>query len=168
LLVSGWSVAGIFQAFSGFPFNVFDCAGALTPETPCPRALINPGVDLGDIRSGQGSSFPDATIPNRFNFIPAGNFGVFPTPGTVFPPFPPNTIGRNFFRGPGFWDFDFGVYKRFRISEETSFQIRGEFYNIFNHANLFVPNAVDINSTNFVPAFKRGGRIIQIGGKFIF
>src|SRR6266508_3224335 len=139
-LLSGWAVTGIFQAMTGFPFTVFDCAGALTPDTPCPRALINPGVRLAAIRYGQGSSVPDTTVPNRCNF----------------------------FRGPGFWNFDFGVYKRIRISEETNFQIRGEFYNIFNHPNLFVPNAVDINSTNFVPAFKRGSRIIQIGGKFIF
>src|SRR6266545_2404297 len=168
-LLSGWAVTGIFQAMTGFPFTVFDCAGALTPETPCPRALINPGVRLGAIREGQGSSVPDTAVPNRFNFIPASNFAVAPTT-TVFPPFTPGltTVGRNFFRGPGFWNFDFGVYKRIRISEETNFQIRGEFYNIFNHPNLFVPNAVDINSTNFVPAFKRGSRIIQIGGKFIF
>jgi hypothetical protein len=167
-LLGGWEVAGIFQAMSGFPFDVFDCGGALTPETPCPRALVAPGVDLGDIRSGSGSSFPDPTIPNRFNFLGPGNFALTTTPTTVFPPFPPNTIGRNFFRGPNFWDFDFGLYKRFRFSEDTSFQIRGEFYNIFNHSNLFVPGAVDLSSTNFIPGFKRGRRIIQIGGKFIF
>jgi hypothetical protein len=153
---------------SGFPFDVFDCGGALTPETPCPRAAIAPGVDLGDIRSGTGSDFPDPTIPNRFNFLSPGSFALTTTPTTVFPPFPPNTIGRNFFRGPNFWDFDFGVYKRFRFSEDTSLQIRGEFYNIFNHSNLFVPGAVDLSSTNFVPGFKRGRRIIQLGAKFIF
>jgi hypothetical protein len=87
---------------------------------------------------------------------------------TVFPPFPANTIGRNFFHGPGFWSVDFGLYKRLRISEETDFQIRGEFYNVFNHANLFVPGGVDISSTNFVSAFKRGRRIIQLGAKFTF
>jgi hypothetical protein len=166
--LGGWEVAGVFQAFTGFPFDVFDCRGALTPETPCPRAAIAPGVDLGDIRSGSDSSIADPTIPNRFNFLGPGNFALTTTPTTVFPPFPPNTIGRNFFRGPGFWDFDFGLYKRFRISEDTSFQIRGEFYNIFNHSNLFVPGAVDISSTDFVPAFRRGSRIIQIGGKFVF
>jgi hypothetical protein len=167
-LLSGWAVTGIFQAMTGFPFNVFDCAGALTPETPCPRALIAPGVNLGSIRTGQGTSVPDTTLTNRFNFIPASNFAVAPTT-TVFPPFTGlTTVGRNFFRGPGFWDFDFGVYKRFRISEDASFQLRGEFYNLFNHSNLFVPNAVDINSTNFVPAFRRGGRIIQVGGKLYF
>jgi Carboxypeptidase regulatory-like domain/TonB dependent receptor-like, beta-barrel len=168
-LLSGWAVTGIFQAMTGFPFTVFDCAGALTPETPCPRALVASGVDLDDIRTGQGSAVPDTTVPNRFNFLPASNFAVAPTT-TVFPPFTGlgPTVGRNFFRGPGFRNFDFGVYKRFRISEDVNFQLRGEFYNVFNHANLFVPSAVDINSTNFVPAFKRGGRIVQVGGKLYF
>jgi hypothetical protein len=173
-LLGGWAVTGIFNFQTGFPFTVFDCGGAVVPETPCPRAAIASGVDLSDIRSGQGSSVPDPVIPNRFNFIGAGNF-VPTAPGTnptVFPPFPTNTVGRNFFRGPGFSNVDLGVYKRFRISEETSFQLRGEFYNVFNHANLFVPFGVDIGSSagssDFVPAFKRGRRIIQLGAKFIF
>ncbi|HZF40883.1 MAG TPA: hypothetical protein VE715_18825, partial [Blastocatellia bacterium] len=173
-LLGGWEAAGIFQFQTGVPFTAFDCTGVLTPETPCPRALNAPGIDLGSVRDGFGSGFPDPTIPNRFNFIPSGNFalGGNLTPGTttttVFPPFAPNTVGRNFFRGPGFWDVDFGIYKRFRITEETGFQIRGEFYNVFNHSNLFVPGGVDISSTNFIPAFKRGRRIIQLGAKFTF
>ena len=160
-------MTGIFAVQSGFPFNVFDCSGALTPETPCPRALVAPGVDLGGIRSGQGDSFPSATIPNLFNFLNGTNFTPT-TPSFVFPPFPTNTVGRNFFRGPNFWNIDFGVYKRIRISENTNVQLRGEFYNIFNHANLFVPNGVDISSTPFVPAAKFGRRLIQVGAKFNF
>jgi hypothetical protein len=173
-LLSGWAVTGIFNVQSGFPLNVFDCGGAVVPETPCPRAAIAPGVDLSDIRSGQGSNVPDPVVPNRFSFIDSGNFvPIDPTINpAVFPPFLPNTVGRNFFRGPGFWNVDLGVYKRFRISEETSFQLRGEFYNVFNHANLFVPFGVDIGSSagssDFVPAFKRGRRVIQLGAKFIF
>ncbi|HEY8459302.1 MAG TPA: hypothetical protein VIM99_02925, partial [Blastocatellia bacterium] len=174
-VLGGWEFAGILQFMSGFPFTAFDCTGVLTPETPCPRALNAPGIDFGDLRNGFDSRFPDPTIPNRFNFLPVGgnfNVGGNLTPGatttSAFPPFAPNTIGRNFFRGPGFWDVDFGVYKRFRFTEETSLQIRGEFYNIFNHSNLFVPGAIDISSTNFIPAFRRGRRIIQIGGRFTF
>jgi hypothetical protein len=167
-LLGGWAVTGIFQAMSGFPFTAFDCSGALTPETPCPRALTTPGVDLGRIRTGFDTTFPSATIPNRFAFIPGSNFTLATTPTNVFTPFPAGTVGRNFFRGPGFWDFDFGVYKRFPITEETGFQIRGEFYNLFNHSNLFVPGAVDISSNGFIPAFRRGGRIVQLGAKFTF
>jgi hypothetical protein len=166
-VLGGWQFTGIFQAMTGFPFTAFDCSGALTPETPCPRAIAAPGVDLGNVRNGSGTSFPDPTIPNRFDFISNANFT--PTvPTTTFPPFPSNTVGRNFFRGPGFWDVDFGVYKRFRFTEETGIQLRGEFYNVFNHSNLFVPGAVDISSTNFIPAFRRGVRVIQLGAKFTF
>ncbi|HEV2664317.1 MAG TPA: hypothetical protein VG324_05375, partial [Blastocatellia bacterium] len=182
--LAGWAVTGIFNFQTGFPFTAFDCSGTTTTstgvttvETPCPRALIAPGADLGAIRDGQGTSFPDPTIPNRFNFLPiTGNFVPFSTAATTFgtgfttgfPPFPPNTLGRNFFRGPNFWNVDFGVYKRFAFSEETNIQIRGEFYNVFNHANLFTPGAVDIGSTNFIPAFKRGRRVIQLGARFTF
>ncbi len=164
---SGWAVTGIFAAQTGFPLNVFDCSAALTPETPCPRALAAPGIDLSDARSGQGSDFPNAIVPNRFNFISATNFTPA-TPSFVFPPFPTNTIGRNFFRGPGFWNVDFGVFKRIRISENTNIQLRSEFYNFFNHANLFAPSGTDISSVPFVPAFKFGRRVIQFGAKFNF
>ena len=64
-LRGGWSVTGIFQAMTGFPFDVFDCRGALAPETPCPRALIAPGVDLGDIRAV-------LAVPSRIRLFPTG------------------------------------------------------------------------------------------------
>lgn len=166
-VLGGWEMAGIFQAMSGFPYTVLDCSAALTPETPCPRAVTAPGIDAGDLVSGFGSRFADPNVPNRFAYLPGGNFQLINAPTTGLPPFFDST-GRNFFRGPGFWDVDFGIYKRFHITEETGFQLRGEFYNVFNHSNLFVPSLVDISSTNFVPAFRNGGRIIQVGAKFTF
>jgi hypothetical protein len=61
-----------------------------------------------------------------------------------------------------------GLYKRFSFTENTSIQIRGEFFNIFNNANLLVPNAVDISTTGYVPAFKDGRRHVQLALKFMF
>lgn len=164
----GWQVAGIGVVQSGLPFTVFNCTGAATAETPCPRAGIAPGVVISDIaKPGAGNAIPSTTIPNFFNFLGSGNFTI-PTAGAVLPPFPANTPGRNLFRGPNFWNFDFGVYKRFRITEDVSVQIRSEFYNIFNNANMFAPNGVDIGANPFVPAFKNGARFIQFGAKFLF
>lgn len=164
-LLGGWALAPILNFQSGAPFTVFNCAGALTAETPCPRVGV-----IGDVdRDGLNTDNPDQRVPNRFIYIDPANLATtITTPGTVFPPFPANTIGRNFFRGPGFWNIDVGIHKRFRITDETSVQFRGEFFNVFNNANLFVPNAVDLGTTGVVPAFKSGRRHIQLALKFLF
>lgn len=159
-----WQLTGIFEAQSGSPFTVFNCAGALTAETPCPRAQFasNGGEIDGDLT-------PDPRVPNRYNYLDGGNFvtsGV--TPGTVFPPFAAGASGRNRFRGPNNWNIDAGIHKGFRFTEDTSIQLRGEFFNIFNNANLFVPSGVDIGSIGYVPAFKSGRRQIQVGVKVLF
>jgi hypothetical protein len=160
----GWQLTGIFNVQSGTPFSVFNCTGALTAETPCPRLVLT--SESG--RNGLDEPMPDATIPNRFVFLNPAQAAGGVTPGTVFAPFPAGTTGRNFFRGPNFWNIDMGIHKRFALTEDASFQIRGEFFNLFNHANLFVPNTVDLSANGFVPAFKSGRRHAQLAVKFLF
>jgi hypothetical protein len=76
---------------------------------------------------------------------------------------------RNAFRGPGFWNFNGALYKTFRFSEKYKLQLRSEFFNVFNHANLFVNGSeADISGSNFVPAHKSGNRNVQLAVKFIF
>jgi hypothetical protein len=84
--------------------------------------------------------------------------------------------GRNAFRAPGFFQLDTAVLKTIRISETKSVQLRGEFFNVLNHANLFiVNNNTDISATTYIPA-TRGlpttgvaeRRNVQIAAKFIF
>ena len=45
---------------------------------------------------------------------------------------------RNAFRAPGFYQLDLGVYKTFAITERVRMQLRGEAFNVLNHANLYV------------------------------
>lgn len=51
---------------------------------------------------------------------------------------PATMVGRNSFKQPGLWHLDFGIYKNFKVTERTSLQFRGEFYNLFNHSNFYV------------------------------
>jgi len=53
-------------------------------------------------------------------------------------PFPSNMTRRNSFRAPGLWNIDLGVYKTFALTERFKLQLRGEFYNMMNHSNLYV------------------------------
>jgi len=75
---------------------------------------------------------------------------------------------RNAYRGPGAWNVDFGLHKSIRFTERYSLQLRGEMFNLFNHANLFVDyGSPDVSSGN-VLAFKDGRRNVQLAAKFIF
>lgn len=169
LALAGWELTGIFNAQSGSPFTVFDCTNGVSV---CPRALLTGAVK----RSGVGGSRPVTDEPNRFNYLDltglAGGAGTYinTTAGNAdFGPYPRNMSARNFFRGPGAWDMDAGLYKRFHVTERFGLQFRAEFYNLFNHPNLFIRGGeADISSSTYVPAFKSGRRNIQLALKLTF
>src|SRR5207253_2158127 len=48
--------------------------------------------------------------------------------------------GKVVFRGPGTNNWDVALFKNIRIRERVTVQLRGEFYNLFNHPSF---NAVD-------------------------
>jgi hypothetical protein len=175
-LLGGWSVSGVYQAHTGAPFTIFDCTNSQF-VTNCMRA-VQTGAQPS---SGSGSPAADPSTPGQFRYLETGGLsaGVFVNPLTgnsEFGPWPTNMTARNAFRAPGFWNLDTGFYKTFRISEAKSIQFRGEFFNIFNHSNLYVVgNQTDISATEFIPA-ARGLRVdgtqdrrnVQLAVKFIF
>ena len=42
-------------------------------------------------------------------------------------------------RGPSLSNFDFSLFKNFKIREHIKLQFRGEFFNVFNHPNYGQP-----------------------------
>jgi hypothetical protein len=93
-------------------------------------------------------------------------------------PFPGTMSGRNAFRGPGFWNINVAVLKDIKFTERMSLQLRGEAYNLFNHANLYVEGAnADTGSASYITACRAGGgcsnadsdrRNLQLAAKIIF
>ena len=53
-----------------------------------------------------------------------------------------STIGRNTFRLPAINNVDFSLFKNFRIGESKYFQVRADFFNVFNHPQ-YVPGSVN-------------------------
>lgn len=52
------------------------------------------------------------------------------------------SVNRNTIQGPGTEDFDFSLFKLFRLTERLNMEFRSEFFNILNHYNpLFAPAA---------------------------
>src|SRR5262249_59114642 len=58
-----------------------------------------------------------------------------PVPGTY------GNLGRNTLTGPGFDDVDASLAKVFKPSgERLNVQLRAEVFNLFDHANFYVPS----------------------------
>ena len=182
-LLDGWQLASIFTASTGTPFSYFDCSAAVTA---CPRAM--PLVAVPHARTGNSKDISSLFGPNTFSYItlpeytptnytmyadPIVGAGDLPTCTGVLGAgcsFPGNMTARNAFRGPGRWNVDFDAVKAFKITESTSLQLRGEAYNVLNHANTYLNlgGSNDISSTNYVLAYKDGRRQMQLAARFVF
>jgi hypothetical protein len=71
--------------------------------------------------------------------------GAFRRPaGRVWLSAPPSgqqgDFGRNVLHGFGAAQLDFGLQRRFRITENMALRFRGEFFNLFNHPNFGSPD----------------------------
>ncbi|HYY72596.1 MAG TPA: hypothetical protein VE778_03285 [Candidatus Bathyarchaeia archaeon] len=71
------------------------------------------------------------------------------------------------FRQPRFAETDFSIYKDTNIAERLKFQIRFEFFNLFNHPNLYLDNNM-ANGTFGKAISQQLPRWWQIGGKLTF
>ena len=164
--LGGWALTGILNIRSGEPFTIYDCSNAAFEV--CPRL-----VPTSALPSRVASNPAGTGQPNEFRLIDLstqtpGNF-INPIVGTSeFGPFPANMTRRGAFRGPGFWNMDFGLFKNIHIRENMRIQLRGEFYNVFNHANMFVDGASAEVNEGLIRGFKDGRRNVQLAAKFIF
>jgi hypothetical protein len=127
-LLGGWAFAGITSWHSGFPVNIF--AGSTV------GGLTDPLQYLG---TGNNVDRPNVAGPIvNFNPQPAGSAGApsnYAQSLGLSQPLLGNygTLGRNVLRLNGQTEFDMNMYKNFHVSERVYFQLRGEFYNLFNN-----------------------------------
>lgn len=154
-LVGGWEITGITHYNTGGPVNVslpFDNAniGPRSAQERPNRILGQPAKIISPNDRTQGWLNPAAfQVPAKFTF---------------------GTLGRNTERGPGFGNWDFGVFKNFPFHEGSQVvQFRAEFFNLFNHVNLGNPNG-SLGTLNFGKIFgvQNASRDIQFALKFIF
>ena len=79
-------------------------------------------------------------------------------------------------RTPGVVNLDFSLIKNIQIRERFKLQLRGESFNVANHANLLPPDTSFVagaNGRNSSATFgtvtaARDPRIVQVGMKLIF
>ena len=163
--VGGWQLTTIATFQKGFPFSAAanNKNGLLLTFQERPNLV--PGCDPNDAPRNRDKWFNTACFTQPL----AGQFG---------------NVRRNTLRGPGISNFDIGLGKDFRFTERASFQLRLEAFNAFNHTQLGVDPtngggavaAVSNNVNTPLPPIgnygqvtsARPGRILQIGGKFVF
>lgn len=140
LIAGGWSASGILTARTGTPFSAFDFTYNLNGYSGVPR--IVPATPVTQSKAGS----PVNVGTNQFKIltIPAAN-DLSPFNATLgiddFGPFPSNMTRRNEFTGPGAWNADAAVAKRFNLGEGIGLEFRAEAFDLLNHHNLYVNEA---------------------------
>jgi len=143
LLLSDWQLSGIVTAMSGLPIDVVDqLAGSFYG--------LNNGFGRPNFAPGADSAAATSNVPNGFFFNPyafaravvrsgqpipsSGGAAFADARGTDF-----GSVGRNILRGPVQANVDFGVARRFRVTESKSIEFRAEFFNLLNRVNFANP-----------------------------
>jgi hypothetical protein len=158
-LTQGWQIQGITRFATGFPIqmnegnddvSLADSSATDMPDRVGPVVIVNPRKSNPNCPSTDGTGC---------YFLPSA-FAFNTTPGTF------GTSNRRFFHGPGFNNTDFGILKRTTIHENYAFDLRVEFFNIFNHAQFKNPSG-NINDSTFATVTSaRDPRIGQVSLKF--
>jgi hypothetical protein len=158
-LTQGWQIQGITRFATGFPIQMnqsdddISLAGSGATDMPNqvgPVVIVNPRKSNPNCPTMDGTGcyfLPTAFAPNAT----LGTFG---------------TANRRFFHGPGFNNTDFGILKRTVIHENYAFDVRFEFFNIFNHTQFQNPTGNIDSSTFGIVTSARDPRIGQVSAKF--
>jgi hypothetical protein len=160
--LGGWQLNGIFTAMSGTPFTIFDSTD-VSDQGSAPE-ITGFSANRPNVVSGQNPNDGPKTVGAWLNAAALAQ--VIPDPNSPVQQF--GNAGRNIGVGPRYSDWDFSVFKNFRVTESKDIQFRAEFFNVLNHPNFRLPDS-DISSPTFnqiqaaLPP-----RVIQLALKFLF
>ncbi len=174
LLIGGWSFNSATNFSGGLPFtpSLANC-GPEIDNGPCMASVS------GSVKDGPRSGDPRAA---GYWFQTTGGVGLAANvcggaaPATAGPWVQPGcdgfgNVGFNSFRGPKFFNTDAALFKDFSLTEKAKMQFQFQAFNIFNHANLDLPNGcVDCGNGGSITniAFGSQMRRLQFGLKLAF
>lgn len=172
----GWQLGGIVTAYSGFPWTPitgFQSSIAALPSA----ATINPTRPAVYFNNANPNTNSNTCFMNGCEF--GGTNQTVPIVGTnyfnITQSGPPG-IGRNSFRGPGYFATDATLSKKFAlpmINEAAGIEFRGYAFNVFNQLNLtpFAFGDLDehVENPNFGrPSGALAGRSIELQVRLSF
>jgi hypothetical protein len=159
-LIEGWQLGTIFNISSGSPLNI--AARNTINRTGTPDIVGNLprtgkvlwGDPFGTYFSEEYQRVPDPACANVAANLRqfCSNTAIADSSGNIIlqnaQPGQPGTLGLRPIYGPGRWDMDANIQKRFRIAESTAVTVRVDTNNIFNHPTPGSPD-LDINAGTF-------------------
>ena len=148
-LLGGWDFSGVWSVHSGSPFTVFygtNVSNSSGGGTQRPNRIAS-----GKLSSGK-------SITKWFDT----SAFVAPTVYTF------GDSGTGILEGPGYFNVDLTLEKRFHFTERYAFTLRGESFNTFNRANFNNPNATIGTAQAGVINSTQSPRVLQIAAKIDF
>ncbi|MCI0488721.1 MAG: carboxypeptidase regulatory-like domain-containing protein [Blastocatellia bacterium] len=185
--IGGWVATGIVSLQSGVPFSIFhggedaNANGAFTD-----RAVFIGSSALRDVIDNSGSPADGYFDPTQFEGMITRAMRLGPATacgagnGVVLSDtqwWCDGTLGRNVLDGPGFANVDFGLHKKFRVTEGSTLQFQANAFNLFNHPNFGLPSRnlassqVGRSTTTVAPGGgpgATGARVIQLALRLDF
>ncbi len=157
-LIGGWQISGITQFQTGLPCGV---AGSTDYAGTGQDGNFGCGVS-GQYWVVKGNPTVTGQFAARGSQDPAQWFTVKnPDGSAIFVPPPAGTFNtqrvRNLLYGPGYQNWNLGLFKRFPINERTGLQFRAEAFNFINHPNW--GNSNNVNSVDYNPTSSTFGKV---------
>ena len=152
-VLNNWQTTGIFQAQSGSPLTL--TAGSDRSGTALlqDRAQWNGKRPYGSGACVTSSPCKNYLNPADFSLPALGSFG---------------NVVKGSFRGPGYFDWDAGLFRTFPIKSEKSLEFRAEYFNLLNRDNLGNPITA-VGSAGFGSITSAiSPRIAQFSAKLLF
>jgi hypothetical protein len=174
VLTEGWELLSISSISSGSPFTVYSGIQQTGYGTN--------GADRPDQVGKPDLSTAHSTVRRREDYFGKGaeNASYFSIPIGIAGGSGPNsgrfgTLGRNTFRGPAYYNFDYSLIKTTPVGrrrsgvERADLQFRAEFFNLFNVVNMGLPENT-LKGSGFGVISKTAGtsRQIQFSLKVIY
>jgi hypothetical protein len=146
-IIGNWQLNGVFRKFTGMPFT----PTAAVTQCNCPGVT---SVYADVIGSPQ---YPHGVGPGQ-PWVSTSAFSA-PQPNTF------GNSGRDVLRGPGLTNYDFSLFRIFRIREKAKLEFRAETNNVTNTPHFANP-ATSISSATFgiiSATGYNGNRQMQLG-----
>ena len=170
-ILGGWNISGIAQFRTGRPISFLSGRGTLNRAARSGNNTPNTTLTLAELQNAVGLFFDPKTglplvvdpkligtdgraNPSFFTHPPAGDVGH---------------LSLTPVDGPGYWNVDTALIKRFKFKERLGMELRLEAFNVFNHTNFSVPATLSIDDTDFGKINSTfDQRILQLAWKFTF